>query len=275
MAFFPAALRRRVRISRSREEFLRSLPKGEVQKLVLDGPWRDRRWNDRWLEVTASEGVNIGNELLYAKNRGGNVIGRIAAHHISEVQIVSMQSDDSKLSEECLQDDREPSRPSLLSTVMRNCEDFREMQNCFLIITDPLGNGRGKEYLFKTRSKSEAEGWVQIIDNMKQSVQPLPSTAYAMFRKRIRAAYKSNVFQIFVALMIYLNLMTNVVSAQTNPDPGSEQDIILSNIDIFLTSFFTFELALNVYTANTFISEFVPDYWNWYLSFCCPTIPRN
>ena len=266
MSFFPAPqYLARLRVSRSREEFLQSLPKGEVQKLVLDGAWRDRRWNDRWLEVTATEGVNVPNELLYAKNKGGNVIGRISANHISQVQIVSRQLDDSKVSEHSQSVGNGSSRPSLLNTVICNCEDFREMQNCFLVSTDPLGNGRGKEYLFKTKSKSEAEGWVRIIENMKLSVQPLPRTAYANFRHHIRVAYKSKGFQVLSALMIFFNFITNVVAAQNNPDVGSSQDRILTDIDTFLTAFFSFELVVNVYTSNTFLTEFCPDYWNWYI----------
>ena len=104
---------------------------------------------------------------------------------------------------------------------------------------------------------------MKVIEEMKRLVQPIPSTAYSVFRDRVRYVYKSKIFEILVALMIYLNFITNVVEAQTNPDPSSYLYNVLDGINFGLTIFFTFELGLNVFTSNTFVSEFCPDSWNW------------
>jgi hypothetical protein len=247
-----------------REDILSSLPRGEVKKLVLDGAWRDRRWNTRWLEVSVPEKVLTPRELLYYKEEGRDLIHRIDAQHISEVRTLTLRVDEVGLSEYSTSDNGigQSERPSLWSTVMNNCQDVQEMQCCFLVSTDPLRNGRGKEYLFKTKSVAEAEGWVRIIENMMLSVQPLPTTCYSIFRSRVRAAYQSQIFQIVVALMIFVNLLVNVVASQNKPEPGTYLLSVLNGFDIALTVFFSFELALNAFTSNS-VDEFCGDPWNW------------
>jgi hypothetical protein len=249
-----------------RDNFISSLPKGEVKKLVLDGAWRDRRWNSRWLEVSVPEKVLTPSELLYFKEEGRDLIHRIDARHILEVR--TLRVDEVGLSE-CSPSENNgldmhlhSERTSLWSTVVNNCQDVQEMQCCFLVSTDPLRNGRGKEYLFKTKSVAEAEGWVRIIEDMMLSVKPVPSTWYGIFRKRVKSAYQSQVFQIVVALMIYVNLLVNIVASQNNPEPGSYETSVLNGFDIALTVFFSFELALNAFTTDS-VAEFCHDPWNW------------
>jgi hypothetical protein len=267
--FYAALVRRRGAVRRSaRDEFISSLPRGEVKKLVLDGAWRDRRWNSRWLEVSVADKLLIPSELLYFKEEGRDLIHRIDARHISEVRTLSLRVDGAGLSE-CssnensgIQSQVQSERPSLWSTVMNNCQDVQEMQCCFLVSTDPLKTGRGKEYLFKTKSVAEAEGWVRIIKNMMLSVQPTPLTAFSLFRSRVRLAYQSKIFQIVVALMIFVNLMVNILAVQYNPLPGSDKANVIEGFDWMLTLFFCFEFALNVFTSGSLL-EFCSDTWNW------------
>jgi hypothetical protein len=251
------------------------LPSGAVKKfVVLDGRWKDRRWNDRWLEADPTGATGdppIPTEICYYSEDRRKLINRIICRDITSIRAIGeeIETQNSFKSETIIQSqvisgihDKQASQDSLLwSVVLNNCENLEELQFSFLISTDPKGGNRGKEYLFKTNSADEMRAWVTLINRI-MSLNSMPTQRFSQIRQTLRRAYKSNPFQIGVALMIYINFATNIVAVQINPDPGEDSGQVLAVFDLVLSILFAVELGINICTSK-FFSEFCTDYWNW------------
>jgi hypothetical protein len=236
-----------------------------VQKLVLaNGSWKDRRWNERWLEANIDTGPNVvPTEVKYFTKQHGFLINVISAEDIHDVIAII-----DELNQKASENDFPKSSP-LLSLVMDKLpdDDRDELQFAFLIQCKPEGSAVGKEFLFKVNSEQELRSWVSLFLAMKSSVKPMEPSRLKPVLNALRTVHRSYYYQAAMALVIYLNFIVCVVGAQLNPIPGSSDDQMLERFDIALTWVFTADLLLNLATSS-FFSEFCKSSWNW-----CP--PRH
>ena len=229
-----------------------ALLSGAVKKfVVLDGRWKDRRMNDLWLEAdpTGASGSDppIPIEMCYYSEDRRKLINRIICRDITSIRAIGeeIKIHNSFKSETRVQSpvtsgihSKHASPNSLLwSVVLNNCDNLEELQFSFLITTDPKGGNRGKEYLFKTNSADEMRAWVTLINRI-MSLNFMPTQRFSQIRATVRRAYKSNTFQIGVALMIYINFATNIVAVQINPDPDDDAGQVLAVFDLVLSILF-------------------------------------
>ena len=270
---FPAAITGRFLRGRRREfsNESSSLPQGPVQKLVVaDGCWKERRWNDRWLEAHSdSPTSDIPTEICYYTQDRSNLIHRILSQDILSIQEIedaqlletmdrSLSFKAAKFSAGEISPPFNNLQPTLRSLVVNHREDFQEIQFSFLI----KPNSHGDEYLFKTRSAEELRTWVDAIRKMIVASVPARSTPVSKFVAQARFLYQSKIFQVGVALMININFAVNIFETQSNPAAGSYEGQILVTFDLVLSILFAVELCINFVTTAS-LHEFLSDYWNW------------
>ena len=239
------------------------LPRGPVQRLVVsDGAWEDRRWNERWLATeVGTNGSKLGfrfMELCYYSEENGQLIHRISSDEICSVKVIKdrVQNDQNSDSFKIGCEDSK-----LWSIVLNHCDnDTDDLQCGFLIITRPRGNGKAKEYFFKSKTAEERENWVDLISKMIDS-NKIKTHWFSKFRSSCRGFYHSTRFQIAAGLMIYINFITNVIAVQANPEQDSDLGIVLTKFDLVLSVIFAVELAFNIFVSQPY--EFCIDYWNW------------
>eukprot|EP00291_Cryptomonas_curvata_P003354 CAMPEP_0172179788 /NCGR_PEP_ID=MMETSP1050-20130122/16825_1 /TAXON_ID=233186 /ORGANISM="Cryptomonas curvata, Strain CCAP979/52" /LENGTH=221 /DNA_ID=CAMNT_0012852735 /DNA_START=327 /DNA_END=988 /DNA_ORIENTATION=- len=98
-----------------------------------------------------------------------------------------------------------------------------------------------------------------VVESLKVSTE-LTSLIWRL-RIRLRTIYEGNLFQLFVAVMIFANFGSNVAQTQLNPQDGTPPASVLYAIDLTLTILFTAELIMNFMSSD--IRPFLRDGWNW------------
>jgi hypothetical protein len=91
-------------------------------------------------------------------------------------------------------------------------------------------------------------------------VRPYRCGSGQRFRSKVRWYYVADMTQILVAALIVANFVANICEAQINETPGTRR--VFDTIDLFFTSLFACELAINLFA--TLVVEFVFDAWNWF-----------
>ena len=192
------------------------LKKGAVQKLVLKGGWEDRRWNDRWLELSE-------NEIRYCFEEGlpgetGKVIDHIKPAAVSRVQSLVSQAKDLYN----IKSKNVPDENSIWDIVSSFKLDFPdELSACFLIATKSH-DGAGREYLLRTTSIEETSDWIDKINRVVLAASPPPETFIGRLRRAIRKIYDSGFFRILVLILIFFNFMAFVYDTQVRTKPNGK-----------------------------------------------------
>mmetsp|Transcript_79515 Transcript_79515/g.213093 ORF Transcript_79515/g.213093 Transcript_79515/m.213093 type:complete len:286 (+) Transcript_79515:53-910(+) len=283
---FPAALARHLRkrfISRKESETNDdTLPHGAVKKLVvIDGCWKERRWNDRWLKAHSEiEGSTRASEIWYCSDDSTKLIRRIPADEIRSIHPIEGPTNicrnengtpngthtvshhaEVSVADEPPASSRENS--PLWGMIQSSLDDIDDLRDCFLLRTVAKGSGREKEYLFKTKSPQELSTWVNVVTRMLADAEiKKHPRALTRIRSFLRSVYRSNPFQLSVAILIALNFAANIFETQTNPDQGSPNAIMLANFYLTLSILFAIELGFNFLVSES-VKSFCKDPWNW------------
>ena len=87
-------------------------------------------------------------------------------------------------------------------------------------------------------------------------------STFGLIRRQVRWIYTGDRCQIFVASLISLNFVVNIVEAcYSDIDPDSALQHAFDRLDAFFSIVFSIELSVNVF--STLIAEFISDGWNW------------
>ena len=199
------------------EDFVK---KGPVQKLVLKGGWENRKWNDRWIELTK-------NGIRYCWKEGKR-IENIYANSIKCVKHLNQDQDVNERRRSLGNGDHGrrsvdngisgkhmPTLSSIWPIILHHSreEDAGELQNGFFIQTF-TGQHPGREYFFRTKSQEEASDWIQSIQTVMSEAALKPRTLYARARSEMLQVFDSDVFAIVTTLLIALNFFAYVYDTQ-------------------------------------------------------------
>ena len=69
----------------------------------------------------------------------------------------------------------------------------------------------------------------------KRRLQKLRLSKLDIFRARCREIYKSDVLQCFVAVLIAVNFITNIIQNETLPLPGTPEERLFNQLDLIFT----------------------------------------
>jgi hypothetical protein len=211
---------------------------GPVKKLVmLNHSWKDRRWNNRWLEL------HDCNPTLryYLEDGGKEPINTISAHQIFDIVDVRYEL---RSRQDCL---LTSTFPSILDVISNDSED---LEFSVLIVTRSEELDRGREYLFRMASAADLQLFVPALRGVVESLKASTEITSLIWRLRLRAFYEGTPFQLFVAVMIAANFGANIVQTQLNPQDGSQPATVLYAIDLTLTILFTVELMINFLSSD-------------------------
>ncbi len=213
-----------------------------MKKLVLlNHSWKDRRWNNRWLELHDSS--PIPTLRYYLEDGEKEPINTISADQISDIvdvrDALSSRLDCSSAS----------TFPSILDIISNDSED---LDFCVLINTKSEGLDRGREYIFRMASAGDLQSLVPVLQRVVKSLKASSESTSLIWRlqSRLRTIYEGAIFQLFVAVMIFANFGANIAQTQLNPQDGSSSASVLYAIDMTLTILFTVELIINFISSN-------------------------
>ncbi|EKX48820.1 hypothetical protein GUITHDRAFT_105446 [Guillardia theta CCMP2712] len=151
--------------------------------------------------------------------------------------------------------------------------DSDDDSRTFVIKTSAEGHNLGRVYSYRTSSDPEFTNWLKSIKSAvkhakqehekKVLIAEIGDSKVALFRARLKRLYQSNRYQLCLAICILFSYSMDVVEAEINPESGSYMDRALSLTDTVTSTFFCFELAINMFakSANRF-KEFYSDPWN-------------
>jgi hypothetical protein len=221
---------------------MRALWRGPVKKLVmLNQSWKDRRWNNRWLELHGNCTLTL---RYYLEDGGKEPINTISAHQIFDIVDVRHEL---RSRQDC---SSVSALPSILDIISNDSED---LDFSVLITTRSDGLDRGREYLFRMASAADLQSFVPalqgVVESFHRESTELTSLIWRL-RSRLRTIYEGNIFQLFVAVMIFANFGSNVAQTQLNPQDGSPPASVLYAIDLTLTILFTAELIINFMSSD-------------------------
>ena len=206
MASFKLINRGRAKVD-AENNILRS---GPVQKLVLKGPWDERRWNDRWLEM--QRGL-----VKYQWFEGGDKpIDTIYAGNISCIRSVIVEDQSIATNGGHANHPRKGSfkTPSVLDIVSGHTkDDTEELSSCFYLKSQ-ADDSTYREYVFRVESPSQCKAWVEHIQKMIVAAAPPPITLAYRLRMLVHYIFHSRPFQVFVTLLIAVNFLAFVYAAQ-------------------------------------------------------------
>lgn len=246
----PIHLRRAYRIHSTWND---PLPEGPIEKLlVCEGVWEERRWHERWLRAGTTDDPRNPTEVFYC-SEGRKLMHRIICQDVCKIGLIK-----DLISSENHQKIM-PDNYSLWPLILKNQNNFQEMDMCFYISTLPKGSRKGKEYLFKAKTKEDLAKWAIVVQSMCARGQG--EHIFSKFRRTCRTIYKSRTFELCVGLMICINFLIIVVETQTLPSPGSELHLIIDAFNWILSLIFAVELVLNIFVNK--LRDFCQDYWNW------------
>eukprot|EP00960_Hanusia_phi_P077848 768748-Hanusia_phi.AAC.3 len=206
-------------------------------------------------------------DLVFLDLKSDEVLDSIFLHEIEHV-LKAVDNDE----------DLKPNKKPMGSVMMMEIHDDEEMDTdddskTFVIKTSLEGHNLGRVYSYRTSSDEEFSSWLKAIKaavkhakrehEQKQLIAELGDSKVALFRARVKRLYESNRYQLCLAMCIMFSYSMDIVEAETNPENGSYIEKTLNMIDFVTSTFFCFELAINLFakSANRF-KEFYSDPWN-------------
>jgi hypothetical protein len=121
----------------------------------------------------------------------------------------------------------------------------------FQIRTIEDGYNSGRVYLLRTESEEGCNAWIQSIRSGVTQAVMLKEAGPGLFRKtqyRVARFYRSVGLQSFVAILIFLSFLANILQTEFMSDGSDEA---FDKLEYFFTIAFTVELAINLF-ANLF-----------------------
>ena len=101
------------------------------------------------------------------------------------------------------------------------------------------GRNSGRSYYFGVESEARRNEWVNAMNEAilaaKRRLQKLRLSKLDIFRARCREIYKSDVLQCFVAVLIAVNFITNIIQNETLPLPGTPEERLFNQLDLIFT----------------------------------------
>eukprot|EP00802_Teleaulax_amphioxeia_P006094 Tamp_06098.p1 GENE.Tamp_06098~~Tamp_06098.p1 ORF type:complete len:740 (-),score=154.68 Tamp_06098:113-2332(-) len=139
---------------------------------------------------------------------------------------------------------------------------------CFQLCTSEEGSHYGKTFILYTDSVEERAKWVQeIADKADKAKKKIIRGGQGrlshvlMLQDGLRGVFESNYVQGLMAAVIGCAFVTNVISAEMQPETTSVLAHVLQGFEVFYVYIFTVELVLNV--CCNFFWPFVTDLWNY------------
>ena len=224
--------------------------------------------------------------MLFADASGQNVRDSIPLHEILSVDVIG---DDQNVVDSLLMEEEHkvatPSVPHItvngkymalgdLKVEKDQKTEAPAGKRQIVIQTVEDGYNAGRSYIYRTNEK-EAAVWKQALNeqvgqcisthNQEQLDLVYGHSGLAMRRARAQIFYDSNNFQLFVASLIIVGFLVDLIEAQLMPADGSVGYYVFLCCDIGLSSAFFFELLLNLFanSANRF-RAFVSSSSNWF-----------
>ena len=131
--------------------------------------------------------------------------------------------------------------------------------------TTKSGYHKGRHFVFMASSIGEMEVWVASIVrvlryNMGRDTSYQKMSRLDEARRYIRWMYLGDRCQLFVAVLIVLNFILNILDTQLLAEEGSAEENFLILADTVFSYTFAVELLMNLFA--TWMAEFVKDPWN-------------
>ena len=187
----------------------RSVRKGHVQKLVLKGGWDNRKWNDRWLEISKTE--------LHYCWKAGSIIDKIEANSVQCIKLLSQDHEaiEHRRSSENVGNGKHlPALTSIWPIILRHSRDHSEELRHGFFIQTVTGQHAGREYFFRTSTQDEASEWVDRIHAVMSEAATKPKSMFVTARDAARQLFDSNIYGVVTTLLISLNFAAYVYETQ-------------------------------------------------------------
>jgi hypothetical protein len=117
------------------------------------------------------------------------------------------------------------------------------------------GYNSGRVYLLRAESEDECTTWIQSIRSGVRRAIMLKEAGPGFFRKtqfRVARFYRSVGMQSFVAVLIFLSFLANILQSEYTSD---DADTVFNGLEYFFTIAFTVELVINM-LSNLFLPFF-------------------
>ena len=163
-------------------------------------------------------------------------------------------------------ENRTTQKISKLSSLMEN-ENENSNLHIIQIRTKEDGYNSGRTYYFNTEDEETCNGWIRILrpacdEALLRLNRSGPSFLF-LFQLKCNRFYRSMLVQGFVAVLIFLSFLSNIVQTELQFDDGSEAankaQEVYDKLELFFTLVFAVELCINI-MAN-FFWPFVSDPW--------------
>ena len=205
--------------------------------------------------------IRLTSEFLsYSQTDGGALLDRIFFHDVAGLVFHGMKD------EEFEQMFRGGSE---FDDERRMAHDlFPELEAMqFAVCTTNSGYHKGRHFVFMASSIGEMEVWVASIVrvlryNMGRDTSYQKMSRLDEARRYIRWMYLGDRCQLFVAVLIVLNFILNILDTQLLAEEGSAEENFLIFADTVFSYTFAVELLMNLFA--TWMAEFVKDPWNWF-----------
>jgi hypothetical protein len=125
----------------------------------------------------------------------------------------------------------------------------------FLIRTIEDGYNSGRVYFLRAESDEDCMVWIQSIRSGVQKAVMLKEAGPGLLRKtqfRVARFYRSVGMQSFVAFLIFIGFLANILQSEFTSDDANDA---FNGLEYFFTIAFTVELAINMF-ANLFLPFF-------------------
>ena len=146
-----------------------------------------------------------------------------------------------------------------ISSLM-NKQEFVADNNVHVIQIRTIEDGynSGRVYNLLAKSEEECTAWIQSIRSAVKHAVMLKEAGPGVFRKiqfRIARFYRSVAMQSFVAFLIFLSFLANILQTEFVSDASDDAAAVFSGLEYFFTIAFTVELAINM-VANFLLPFF-------------------
>eukprot|EP00960_Hanusia_phi_P012346 360423-Hanusia_phi.AAC.4 len=118
-------------------------------------------------------------------------------------------------------------------------------------------------YGFITPNKDIQDWWMNGIKKaiLHSRNQPNPPILLRL-RQIVHIWYLSDRFQLTVALVIFLNFISQAIETQLQPSNGGSISSLFNTLEMIFVGFFCFELVVNMF--STLWLTFLMNAWNWF-----------